>query len=519
MEELADRLGGLILTGLPGATVTDEAAHFIAGTAGAVLFRHNIATVEQVRALVSALQNARSPARAPLLIAVDEEGGPVTRMDALGSWAPAAMALGAAGDPSITREVYARIGNDARELGISLDFAPVADVNTDPSNSVIGLRSFGADADAVAAHVSAAIEGLHDAGIAATAKHFPGHGGAREDTHVSTVALDQTQRHIRDVDLAPFRAAIATGVDCVMAGHLQVPALDEESVPATRSRTLLKSVLRDELGFQGVICSDDMQMKGVGAGVTLEEAAVLSVRAGIDVLVYAEMDAARRALAALRAALADGRLQSEDVEASLTRVERVRARTTQPRTSVTPRDGASLARAVASRAVALVRARGGVPPLGLQPGARVLIINFTEGGPSKASGARVESALGRALAAAGLHATEQLRDLDPAGHEYKQLLLAAQTADAFVAITRRASAHPLQARAVADLALFGKPVVAVAALEPYDATAIPGEMAVIATFGDSDASLYAAAEVLLGSAAAPGRVPVPLAQHADEARA
>ncbi|HZV78401.1 MAG TPA: glycoside hydrolase family 3 N-terminal domain-containing protein, partial [Candidatus Binatus sp.] len=319
------------------------------------------------------------------------------------------------------------------------------------------------------------------------------------------------------VDLAPFRAAIDAGVDVVMAAHLSAPSLDQSALPATRSPSLLRGVLRGELKFEGVICSDDMQMKGVGADISFEEAAVSSVKAGVDLLVYADLDAAKRALAALRTALGAGQLDKDQIEASLSRVDSLRTRERNPHVARQPRVGQALARDVASRAVTLVRARGGVPPLSLPAGARVLIINFIEGGPTRSTGARVESALGRALAAAGLRATEQLRDLDPAGHEYKQLLLAAQSADAFVAITRRASAHPLQVQAVADLALFGKPAIAVVALEPYDAAEIPDEIAVIATFGDADVNLQAAADVLLGSAVASGHIPVSLARHTEQA--
>jgi len=524
VEELSGRLGGLILAGFDGTTVSDETLAFIAGTAGAVLFRRNIATSDQTRALAAALQSARPAGRPPLLIAIDQEGGPVQRLDALGVSVPSAMALGAAGDTALTRDVYRTVGIDLHALGITLELAPDADVNTDPDNPVIGLRSFGGEADAVSGHVVAAVLGLRDAGIVATAKHFPGHGGTATDSHVALAFARADEQQLRAVDLAPFRAAVDAGVDVVMAGHIAVPALDASDRPATQSKVLLTELLRDELGFRGVICTDDLEMQALGDR-TIEEAAEAALAAGADLLLFAHVDQARRALTAVRDAVSAGRLNAQRVEASLARVDALRSRAEmltaaaqeQPvDRAAFERDRALLAHDVARRAVTLVRSRAGVPPLALAPGARVLVVNFIEGGPAKSTGARVESALGKAIAAAGFHVTEQLRDLDPAGHEYKQLLLAAQTADAFVALTRRAFAHPLQARAVADLVLFGKPVVVVAALEPYDASHLPDEVAVIASFGDGDAELEAAAAVVLGRAKPLGRLPVALvdAPHA-----
>jgi beta-N-acetylhexosaminidase len=422
------------------------------------------------------------------------------------------MALGAAWQPELTRAVYRMMGADLRGLGINLDFAPVADVNTNPENPVIGLRSFGDDPARVGAHVAAAIDGLHAAGIASAAKHFPGHGDTSADSHLAPVATTRDAAHLRRVELAPFRAAIDARVDLIMTGHVSAPALDPSGAPATLSKALVQGVLRDELGFNGVVCTDDMVMAGIASRYSIAQASVLAIDAGADLLVFSELDAAREGLDALRAAVRDGRLKPDRVAASLARVETLRWRTAQrvPDEDAPPIDSATLTRDVAQRSVCVVRASVGIPPLSLPAGARVFVVNFIEGGPAKSTGARVESVLGKMLAAAGLHVSEQLRDLEPAGHEYKQLLMAAGNADAFVAVTRRAFVHRLQAQAVVDLALFGKPIVAIAALEPYDATHLPDGVAVIATFGDGDDELAAAGAVLLGTAPALGRLPVVL---------
>ncbi|MBV8280984.1 MAG: glycoside hydrolase family 3 protein, partial [Candidatus Eremiobacteraeota bacterium] len=402
MDDLESRLSGLILAGFDGTALSRETAQFIAGTAGTVLFGRNLATPDSTRALVDELQSARPPSRPPLLVATDQEGDPVSRLDALGSHWPSAMALGAVGDASLTRAVYRCMGTELRALGITVDFAPVADVNTNPANPVIGLRSFGGDAAAVSVHVDAAIRGLHDAGVAATAKHFPGHGDTGADSHFEAVATEQTEHQIREIHLAPFRAAIEAGVEMVMTGHVSAPALDASGAPATLSRNLLTDLLRGQLGFEGVICTDDMEMRGLEAG---DDAAVVALDAGADLLLFAGMERARRALERIRRAMSQGRLEAPRLHASLARVDALRAVTRIADASAAAGDGVALTREVARRSIAIVRARGGVPPFVLTPGARVLIVNFIEGGASRATGARVESALGVAIAAAGYRAT------------------------------------------------------------------------------------------------------------------
>jgi beta-N-acetylhexosaminidase len=524
-EALADRTAGLLLIGFDDTAISDATAHFIAGAAGAILFRRNIASSGQVSALVDDLQTATSAAgRPPLLVAVDQEGGTVERLGPAGTPPPPAMALGAADDVDLTRSSYRMIAQELRALGLNLDLAPVADVLSE-AGSPLGLRTFGADPESVARHVAAAIGGLHDGGVAATAKHFPGLGGAVADSHETLPSVDRSLDDLRASELVPFRAAIAAGVDVVMSAHLALPRVDPSGDPATLSRTVLTGLLRDELGFAGVICTDDLEMQAIAARLPLPEAAVHAVAAGADLVLFSRsLDAAHAAHDALRRAVLDGVLDPAAVEASLERIARLRARTgnnVAPRAQLgaVPSEHLALVREASRRAIAVVRTSGGPVPLAVTPGARVFIANFTDGGAKDSSAARVHSPIGKALAAAGARVTEQLRDLDPAGHEFKQLLMAAGSADVLVAVTRRAFRHPLQAQAVSDLALFGKPLVVIAALEPFDAGVVPEQATVIASFGDGDAQLEAAADVLLGKARATGRPPVPLRRVAGAAGA
>jgi beta-N-acetylhexosaminidase len=280
------------------------------GLAGVTIFGPNIAGPEQLAGLTAQL---RSAGGLPL-VAIDEEGGDVTRIAHLtGSAYPGNAALGAVDDAALTAAVHQALGQDLAALGINVNLAPSVDVNTAADNPVIGIRSFGSDPDLVARHAAAAVRGLQAAGVAACAKHFPGHGSTSADSHHGIVTVQASLDLLRRRDLPPFIAAIAAGVRGVMPGHLRVPELTGDA-PATLSAAALNGLLRGELGFTGVVISDALEMRAVRDLHGIPEAAVLAVAAGTDLLCFGR-DAAQDSYLAVRRALseavASGRLPAE----------------------------------------------------------------------------------------------------------------------------------------------------------------------------------------------------------------
>ena len=283
------------------------------GLAGVTIFGPNIAGPEQLARLTAQL---RSAGGLPL-VAIDEEGGDVTRIAHLtGSPYPGNAALGAVDDAALTAAVHRALGQDLAALGINVNLAPSVDVNTAADNPVIGIRSFGSDPDLVARHAAAAVRGLQAAGVAACAKHFPGHGSTSADSHHGIVTVQASLDLLRRRDLPPFTAAIAAGVRGVMPGHLRVPELTGDA-PATLSAAALNGLLRGELGFTGVIISDALEMRAVSDLYGIPEAAVLAVAAGTDLLCFGR-DAAEDSYLAVRRALseavASGRLPAERLD-------------------------------------------------------------------------------------------------------------------------------------------------------------------------------------------------------------
>jgi beta-N-acetylhexosaminidase len=281
MQELLRLADTVLQPGFIGTTPPDWLRRRLAaGLGGVALFSRNITDGEQLSRLTAALR-AENP---DVIVAIDEETGDVTRLEAAaGSSRPGNYALGAIDDPDLTGAVARDLGRELGYRGITLDYAPSADVNSNPNNPVIGVRSFGADPDLVSRHVVAWVAGLQDTGIAACAKHFPGHGDTDVDSHLAVPTVRASIDDLANVALAPFRAAIKAGVRCVMTGHLLVPIRDPQW-PATMSRDLLTDLLRAELGFDGLIITDGIEMAAASAQHGIGGAAVRALAAGVDAI-------------------------------------------------------------------------------------------------------------------------------------------------------------------------------------------------------------------------------------------
>ena len=315
-----------LLAAFPGTAPPAWALDLIAdGLAGHTLFGYNVVHPDQVAAVTAALRAVRTD----VLVAIDEEGGDVTRLaHATGSPYPGNAALGAVGDVALTRRVYQAIGNELAAVGVNVNLAPTVDVNSADDNPIIGTRSFGAHPIPVAAHSAAAVTGLQAAGVAACAKHFPGHGATIADSHYKLPLVDASLDVLRARDLPPFAAVIAADVKAIMTAHIRVPALTG-TWPATFSRAVLVDLLRHEYGFTGAVITDALEMKGasLAAGGTAP-AAVLALNAGADLLcIGAAVDAAvvDAVVAEIVAALGDGRLEVARVEEAAARVDALAA--------------------------------------------------------------------------------------------------------------------------------------------------------------------------------------------------
>lgn len=490
------KVGQLLVPTVPGTTAAAGGAELVRQyhLGGVIYFTPNIRSADQLAALSDGLQRAAlsQPPGIPLLIGTDQEGGIVSRLAGIVTGYPDQMAAGATRDPALVRAQEQAIGSQLRALGVNLDYAPVADVNVDPANPVIGIRSFGSRPGLVSAMTAAAIAGFHAAGEAATAKHFPGHGDTNVDSHTGLPVIHHTLRQWWRIDAPPFQAAIRAGVDEIMIAHIEVPALDASGVPASLSSKIITGLLRGRLGYQGVITTDSLEMGGVMAGNSNAQIAVRAIQAGADqLLMPASLPVAYHALLA---AVRDGQISTARLDASVTRIIALKlARGIQagPFTAGaasasedTPAD-AGAASQLASRSITLVANRhigGGHRALPLA-GRAVYVAGPLAG--------LLSPALGGALARTG-----------------GRLVAAPAAAREIVVATQDATTDPAQVSLVRRLAATGKPVVVVATGVPYDLGLFPQASAGLATYSAAAVSLAAAAAVLTGRLSPVGRLPV-----------
>jgi beta-N-acetylhexosaminidase len=450
------------------------------GLAGATLYGMNIATPEQLTMLTARL---RAAAPEPV-IAIDEEGGDVTRIaHRRGSPYPGNAALGAIDDPALTQAVYAALGADLADLGISLDLAPAVDVNSAADNPVIGTRSFGSDTALVARHGAAAVTGLQSAGVAACAKHFPGHGSTQIDSHLSLATVTGGLDLLAERDLPPFAAAIEAGVRTVMPGHLRVPELTGD-LPASLSPAALTGLLRGDLGFTGVIVSDGLEMRAVADVYGIPETAVRAVAAGTDLLCLGrEQDEHMyaRVREALIAAVRSGRMPGERLEDAAARVAELRDWTAAAAGRERGR-GADIGLAAARRAVRV----DGVP----QPLHRPLVVEMVP--PANIAAGAVPWGLGSWVQADSLRRISTGTPDEGLAATISDLL--AEAADrSLVIVVRDAHRYPAAA-SITSAILAARPDAAV--VEMGLPVWRPPAGLYLATYGAARTSSRAAAEVL-----------------------
>ncbi|MFC4587228.1 glycoside hydrolase family 3 protein [Sphaerisporangium corydalis] len=501
---------------------------------GAVLYfrwANNLNDPVRTAGLSNDLQRAAlaQPARIPLLVATDQEHGAVYRLDEPFTAFPGQMALGAARSAAGALTAGLVTGRELTALGINQDYAPVADVNIDPGNPVIGVRSFGEDTDLVSGLTRASVLGLRQGGVTATLKHFPGHGDTITDSHNGVPWIFHTKEQWERIDAPPFRAGIAAGADMIMTAHVVMPYLQTDCDvatqqgcdPATLDPEIMTGLLRGELGYDGVVVTDSLSMQGVRDKYGDERIPVLALKAGVDMLMMVDDTASTISLDvaynAVLNAVRSGELTKARVDESVYRILRLKKQRglfsgdrQVPENKVLDRVGTpahkALARAVADRGVTLVRNDDGALPL-RNTGQRVLVTGYRNVAPPSTKIPPTER-LAKAIGDLGV-----TTDLFETGTAPGQATIDAAVAkaaadDVVVVTTANSKSSAAQRNLVNALLATGKPVVIIATRNPYDIADFPGAPAYLATYSWEKPAMEATARVLFGRTAPKGRLPV-----------
>lgn len=516
------QIGQLFMVGFFGTEPTPEIVELIQRqyVGGIILFSRNCRDARQVSTLSYQLQIVAREAGHPypLLIALDQENGMVRRLGGAITGFPGNMALGATSAEDLTYAVAQATGQELHALGINMNLAPDADVNNNPANPVIGVRSFGEDPQLVARLTAAAVRGYTASGTFSTLKHFPGHGDTAVDSHLGLPVVPHRLERLERVELPPFRAGIAAGADTVMLAHMRMPLIaPDEDLPASLSPTIVR-LLREKLNFAGVILTDCLEMNAVSKGVGIERGAVLAVGAGVDIVLISHHIAPQRgAIELVHAAAASGELSQDTIRRAAERVLHLKQRLLSWDSLPTPvsEDSVSTAahQALRDRAylhsTTLVRNDAGLLPLRLNPDASILVVAQQPASVTIAS----DVAYAHDVLVDGIrarHANVRGVSLSVSTTEDHLAVVggAAQEADLVIMATINAHLDPPQAHLMRRLLASGRPVIGIAVCNPYDLAVFPELQTYLATYEYTQPALAAAVGALFGDFMPQGHLPV-----------
>ncbi|MGE5577781.1 MAG: beta-N-acetylhexosaminidase [Syntrophothermus sp.] len=522
---MEEKIGQLVMVGLDGPEVTPSDEEFIAryGIGNMVFFGRNIVDPAQAQSLTHRLQEIASRRRHPVgfLLSIDQEGGAVARLTSGETVLPGNMALGATGSEEHARQAAEVTAAEIAALGFNMNLAPVLDINNNPDNPGIGVRSFGEDVSLVTRLGVATIRAYQGAGVVATAKHFPGKGDVTVDSHLDLPTVAHARERLDRVELAPFVAAIRAGVGAIMTAHVFFPAVEPvPGLPATLSPSVLTGLLREELGFTGVLLTDDLFMGAIAKKYAAGEAAVRALEAGADMALLCHGQAAQAAaIEAIRDAVRTGRISEERVDVSVDRILTLKARygLRDPdrylaRRSLEPvgsEEHRRVALEIARESVTLLANGQGLIPLAPEECRRLLVVSPDIRGLTQVEeGQLLESP----LAAAVRRFVPEARDFafaqSPDAAQTAQAVNLALSSDAVVAGCYNAHLYREQGVLVRALLDTGVPVVVVAMRNPYDIELFPSAKTYIAAYGFRECTMQAVAELIFGAIKPRGRLPV-----------
>ncbi|WP_106768110.1 beta-N-acetylhexosaminidase [Paenibacillus faecalis] len=520
---LEQKIGQMFICGFDSLTPNDHAKKLIHDyhVGGIVYFRRNVQTLPQLSKLSSSLQElAASSGQPSLLVAIDQEGGMVARIDHEGiSRIPGNMALGATGNQDYTYQVEKIGAKELRALGINMNFAPCLDINNNPLNPVIGVRSFGEDPEAVATHGLAAIKAYQEEGVSATAKHFPGHGDTSVDSHLGLAAVPHDRARLEQVELYPFKKAIENEVDAIMTAHVSFPAIEPGGIPATLSHAVLTGLLREEMRFHGLIITDCLEMHAISKEFGIPEGAVRSIEAGADcVLVSHTLKDQEAAIRAVIDAVRSGRISEERIDASVERILTLKMRNAHTAINLPAADIASISQEakgllseIAGKGITLVRESNQLP---LQQDESLLVFwpellratqvdeawsrSYTLGDAVKARGKQVEEIrVGMELS------DEEVERAVQGAKGYRQIVVATYTSESKLPEGQRKLVEKLGQ-------LEGVKLIVASTRNPYDLNDLPDISTYLCCYENTPHYMDALAGVLYGEVEPEGRLPVSL---------
>lgn len=511
------KVGQKLVIGFPGTEVDEKLEEFIRAyqIGNFILFKHNIESVPQVTRLCQRLQSITKEATGyPAFITIDQEGGMVTRLSDDCMNLPGAMAMAAIGDQEKIYQVAKLTGEQLRALGINFNLAPVVDINSNADNPVIGVRSYGDQPEEVAKCAVAMVNGLLDGGVLASAKHFPGHGDTSVDSHLSLPQVNKTLEEVMECELVPYKAVIEAGIPAIMTTHILYPALEDQHLPATMSRKIITGLLKEKLGFKGLVISDCMEMNAIKEYYGTVNGILSAVKAGVDlVFVSHTMSLAKEASDAMTAALDRQELSVEEMDASVQKILSYKKQLVKMQSLGESGPEFSYEKAkkysndLLRQSITFVKMPTSDLPvlsknsvfLGCYPFRATLASNEYE------ESFHFADVMAERFGGRGIRTS-----YDPSQEEMESYLVQAENADVVVIGTYNAHLYEGQRKLVLEAAKRHQKVIVVALRNPYDLKHLPDRVYGIAAYEYTRNSLAVIADVLAQRQVTEAKLPVQL---------
>ncbi|RXJ02542.1 beta-N-acetylhexosaminidase [Anaerobacillus alkaliphilus] len=519
------KIGQLMVFGFKGITASEEMKTLIREhhVGNIILFGRNIGTPEEIKKLTTELQleAKASGHERPLLICIDQENGVVRRLGEGTTVFPGAMLLGATQNPENAYNIGLATGKELKELGINWNLAPTVDVNNNPRNPVIGVRSYGEDPTVVSEFSMQAMKGMQAAGVVTTLKHFPGHGDTALDSHLELPVISHDMERLMNVEIKPFQRCIEEGADTVMSAHVYFPAIEKDpGVPGTLSKAVITGLLREQLGFDGVVTTDCMEMNAIANTIGTATGAVQAIKAGVDLVMISHLHHLQReAIEELVKEVQNGGISLETLEAAVTRVSKLKDKylswddidSSIDSIHVSPIVGCEehqlQAEEVFRQGVTIVKNEGVLP---LDKSEQSVFVVY----PENAYIMQVEdrrystNALGSVIQEIDPKAVTEMLTIPASVDQIDQLVEKAKGFETIIVGTLTATNSPDQIQLIEKLSHLRKKIVVVAMRSPYDLVSLPDVSAYIATYEFTTASLRMAAKAIYGLEQVTGTLPV-----------
>ncbi|MDZ5473703.1 beta-N-acetylhexosaminidase [Bacillus sp. 31A1R] len=524
--ELKNKVGQLMVFGFKGKTASPEIKKLIRDhhVGGIILFGRNIGTPEEVLALTTELQREAKKAghEKPLLICLDQENGVVRRLGEGTTVFPGAMLLGATKSPENAYAISAATAKELKALGLNWNLAPVVDVNNNPENPVIGVRSFGESPEQVSLFGQNAMQGMQDVGVITTLKHFPGHGDTNVDSHLDLPVITHEMDRLEEIELKPFKDCIDKGADVIMTAHVYFPAIeDRENVPATLSHKVINGLLREKLGFNGVVTTDCMEMNAIADNIGTAQGGVEAIKAGVDLIMVSHLHTRHfETINEILKAVNRGEIDEKTIDAAYGRVMKLKEKylswediQLEGELEVSETVGCKQhefeAAEVYRQGVTIVKNEKELIPLSLDKEERILVVYPENNLIMQVEDRRYSSfSLEESIREFHEHTDVMKFSNPPTEEEVTHILEAAKHYSTVIVGTLTALPGSQQVRLVEVLNKLTKNLIVIATRSPYDLTYFPGISTYICTYEFTYPALRTAASAIFGKKKVSGELPV-----------